>query len=358
MKEVHKLGSFVSLVMEILRLSGLKEDERVLILSNPEFDETRPGKIRVPPPGYVGSLRLAVEALGARCTVVEVPRECASGVNVSLEEHSPGLTEMMKRSDFLINFPIFAEEFMEALKAGVRALTIHQDEEVHRRLFPTSERKKLTWACAELLESAETIRVTTPYGTDLTCDKKGRKAHCEYGMADQPGRWDNAAAGQVSCAPIEESLNGRLVIGPGDGICHLCLVTEPIECTVRDGRIVKIEGGASAKLLSEWFAKWNDDRSYMISHIGWGTDSRADWTRGHVIDSAMDWEDYYGNLMLGFGRNTFNSPARHCGFGDAKNDAPSHIDICLKTADFYLDGELVVTNNKILRDKLKDYGYL
>lgn len=61
---------------------------------------------------------MAVETLGARCTVVEVPRERTRGVSVSLKEYSPGLTEMMKGSDLLINFPIFAEEFMEALKAG------------------------------------------------------------------------------------------------------------------------------------------------------------------------------------------------------------------------------------------------
>jgi len=351
------LNSFVTLVSEILKKSGIKEGDKILILSCPGFEDKRPGKVRVPPPGYVASLRLAAEFLGAKCTVIEVPDAVFFGTGVSLEEYSPSISEMMKKSDLLINFPLFSKELMEALKSGARAITIHQDEEVHRRLFPIDERKKLSWAGAELLESAETIRVTTEHGTDLICEKKGRKAHCEYGMADEPGRWDNAAAGQVSCAPIEDSLNGKLVIGPGDGICHLCLVTEPIECTIKDGRIVKIEGGASAKLLSEWFAKWNDDRSYMISHIGWGTDPRANWTRGHVIDSAMDWEDYYGNLMLGFGRNTFNGAAKHCGFGDAKNDAPSHIDICIKTANFYLDGELVVSNNRMVHEKLKELEY-
>lgn len=348
------LSSFVSLVTKILKLSQLKEGERVLILSSPGFEEIRPGKIKVPPPGYVASLRLAAELLGAKCTVIEVPDNLMYGIGVSLEEHCPGIKDMMKKSDLLINFPMFCSELMEALKAGTRALTIHQDEEVHRRLFPIMKRKKLTWACAELLESAETIRVTTKYGTDLICEKKGRKSHCEYGMADEPGRWDNAAGGQVSCAPIEDSLNGKLVIGPGDGICHLCMVTEPITCIIKDGRIVKIEGGASAKLLAEWFAKWNDDRSYMIAHIGWGTDWRADWTKGYTIDSAMDWENYYGNLMLGFGRNTFNSPAKHCGFGNAKNDAPSHIDICIKTANFYLDDELIISNNQIVHERLKE----
>ena len=37
---------------------------------------------------------------------------------------------MVKRSGLLLNFPIFSEEFMKILEADVRALTIHQDEDV------------------------------------------------------------------------------------------------------------------------------------------------------------------------------------------------------------------------------------
>ena len=100
-------------------------------------------------------------------------------------------------------------------------------------------------------------------------------------------------------------------------------------------------------------AQFNNEKSYMISHIGWGTDERADWTKGYLIDSAMDWENYYGNMLIGFGINLFDTPTRFSGFG-GQNDAPSHLDIAIRTVDFYLDDELVVSNNRFVHEKLQE----
>jgi 2,5-dihydroxypyridine 5,6-dioxygenase len=345
--------SFATIAAELLKCSKLSAGEKVLILSCPEYSTTRPGVIPVPAPGYVQTLRMAAESLGAHCTVAEVSESVYLG-RTAQETHTPGLGELMKKMDLLLNFPNFTAPtpVTAALNAGARQITIHQDAEVHRRMLPTQERKERVLVCAELLAAAEKIRITSKYGTDLTCSKKGRPTHAEYGMADEKGRWDNAAGGQVACAPVETSLNGKLVLEPGSGICHLCYVTDMVECTLEEGRLVDIRGGASAKILAQWLAQFNDPDSSLISHVGWGCDERADWTKGYTIDSAMDWENYYGNLLIGFGINLFSAPAQYCGFA-GQNAASSHLDIAVRSVDFYLDDELVVSDNRYVHPKLK-----
>ncbi|HEC62757.1 MAG TPA: hypothetical protein ENI27_10975 [bacterium] len=345
--------SFLTTLVGLLKASKVKEGEKVMLYSCPEYEAARPGLVPVVAPGFVEHMRNAAEVLGARCTVIEVPERVYLGLD-DMEEHTPGIGELMKGMDMIINTPIFKipKTTRDALDAGARSLQLHQDAEVHKRMFPTEERKKRALAGAELMEKAETIRVTSKAGTDLTCSKKGRKAHCEYGMADEPGRWDNCAASQVATAPIESTLNGTLVIGKGDGMCHLGFVTDDIVCTIKDGYITKIEGGAWAKMMDQWLAQYNNKKSYMIAHLGWGADERADWSRGLLIDSAMDWENYYGNMLIGFGINLFDTPTRFSGFGGT-NDAPSHLDIAIKTVDFYLDDELIISGNRYVHEKLK-----
>lgn len=345
--------SFVNTLIELFKVSLLKPEEKVLVFSCPEFETARPGKVAVAAPGYIESMRIAAECLGAKCSVIEVPQRVYLGID-DMEEHLPGISQLMAKADLIVNSPNFKSPAatVNALQKGARALQLHQDAEVHMRMFPTEERRKRTLAGAELMEKAETIKVTTSAGTNLVCTKKGRKSHCEYGMADEPGRWDNCCAGQVATAPIENSLNGTLVIEKGSGICHLGFITEDIICKISDGYITEIKGGAWAEMLRQWLSGFNDKKSYLISHIGWGTDERADWTKGQLIDSAMDWENYYGNMLIGFGINLFDTPTRFSGFG-GKNDASSHLDIAIKTIDFYLDDELIVSGNRFVHPKLK-----
>ena len=53
--------------------------------------------------------------------VSNFPERYIHSVGVNLDEYSPELTEMVKMSGLLMNFPIFSEGFMKILEAGMRA---------------------------------------------------------------------------------------------------------------------------------------------------------------------------------------------------------------------------------------------
>ena len=53
----------------------------------------------------------------------------------------------------------------------------------------------------------------------------------------------------------------------------------------------------------------------------------------------------YGNVMVSIGRNLFDS------LGGA-NFTPVHVDICCRNKRLYLDGDLIVDNNKIIPPEL------
>ena len=326
---------------KLLKLSNVSKGEKVLVFP------LRAGL------GYTNmDINAAIDLLDAHPIEINLPRG-PMRTRFGLNEEFPEVVEFMKSVDMLVNGPLYSVASTEAQMEGVRNLMISSPESGQIRTFPTEEKKKLVLESARILRDGEVIRVTDEYGTDFTLNKKGRKAHAQYGMCDFPGKWDNSAGGHTCTAPIEDSMNGTLVIPATSALLPLRMIArEHITCTVKDGQITKIEGGASAKYLDEWFAKWKDDRAYGISHIGWGCDPTCDWTTYWTEGTAMDGESYAANMLICFGCNNFDTPHEFSGLG-GKNFSPSHFDICIKTIDFYVDDVLIVSDNKFIHEDLK-----
>ena len=78
---------------------------------------------------------------------------------------------------------------------------------------------------------------------------------------------------------------------------------------------------------------------YRIAHIGWGTNERA-VDLDNRLYCVGDWESTYGNMMIHFGG--------YGGIGGVHFSGPSIMD-----QDFYLDGEPIVKNNKIVHPQCK-----
>ena len=146
-----------------------------------------------------------------------------------------------------------------------------------------------------------------------------------------------------SCCPIENSLSGKLILKSGDIILPLKrILSSNIEIIIDSGRIISIVGGSEAGLLREWFEKWNDPNSYIISHIGFGCEPRAEVGSMEM----MQWESYAGNMMIAFGNNTGY-------FLDGVNKAKSHIDFVCFDCDFILDGKAVVKRGEFVEEMFK-----
>jgi len=193
------------------------------------------------------------------------------------------------------------------------------------------------------INAGRVITVTSPGGTDLRVSKEGRAGHYRDGLLRDPGEiWDNFPACHCATAPIEDSAHGRLVISPGDVFLTLRHIVESrVECRIRDGRIVSISGGKDAAMLSAWLSQWADERSYVLAHIGFGCDDRAELAAMQL----MEWEALAGGTMIAFGSNVSR-------FLGGANRARSHLDIVLQNTDFYVDNTKLIRGGEFVQPDL------
>jgi 2,5-dihydroxypyridine 5,6-dioxygenase len=246
----------------------------------------------------------------------------------------------------------FSQVMEEATKAGTRVLRVMEPDDCLKRLMPTPELRARSLAGGKVMEAGHTLRVTSEAGTDLILDKAGRPAMVQYGMADVAGRWDHWPSGTVSCAPLEDKVEGVLRVNVGDILLPLGrYASEPITIEVRDGRIVDIRGDSlDVFLLRDWFASWKDPNAYVISHAGWGTLKNTLWHRMDLkwaeLGGLADAEFRWGKVTIAFGSNMGH------GF-QGRNDSRAHIDICCLNCNLYVDDQLIVEKGEIIPDTLR-----
>lgn len=350
------LTSLTKTIEEALKLSKIEKNDEAILVSSHIYNER-----------LLGKFETALNNLGADFyTCILPPR--AKGKSLTSPAGSLAIHAFTKADivvDVISIWPpqlppaivMPMKQLRDILESSTRWLTfmIPNPEINLRRLFPSQAMIKRTYSGARLMQEAETIRITSKHGTDLTLNKKGRNGHAQVGVADKPGRWDIFGFGLVATAPIEDSANGTLVINTNDYIQEAggmdMAVTEPVRCTIEDGHMTKIEGGSIASLLKKHLASYEDEESYGVSHIGWGTHENAAWIDSGPLFCIADAESYLGNMQIAFGSNIFPpSPAEYCGgvVGWGKRKCSSHIDFDLLEHDFFLDDELVVRKGRLV----------
>jgi hypothetical protein len=125
----------------------------------------------------------------------------------------------------------------------------------------------------EISENTKICRVTSTLGTDIQFLMKGRPALIGDGMATEPGEADFFPGVSIANAPVEETINGTIVI---DGnIPPGRLVEAPVTCRLEKGIIVDILGGADADALEQEFKESGDPIAKHLCHFTLGLNSRA-----------------------------------------------------------------------------------
>jgi len=112
--------------------------------------------------------------------------------------------------------------------------------------------KRRCGAIKDILTQAVEVRVRAPGGTDICIGLRGRTAKSDDGDFSTPGSGGNLPAGETFISPENGTANGTIAfdasISLHDGDI---LIAEPIVCTVKDGFITDIAGGAEAVALRE-----------------------------------------------------------------------------------------------------------
>ena len=155
--------------------------------------------------------------------------------------------------------------------------------------------KKVSEYYTDLLTEADSVRVVTEKGTDITFDISDRDAMADTGLLLEKGALGNLPAGEAFIAPLEDKGTGKIVV---DGcIAYLGPTEDDVILELENGRITSISGGKSADTLTE-FLKDKDEESDGIAEFGIGTNPGA-----KIIGHPLVDEKVWGTIHIAFGTN-------------------------------------------------------
>jgi 2,5-dihydroxypyridine 5,6-dioxygenase len=328
---------------KVLTLSRLERGQTVTILTS---DATHPQTLR--------TAKIAAAALGAIVNRLDLPpvngdkalsRDALAYLGTTALTGNHAAIAALKASDLVLDLMtlLFSPEQHEILKAGTKILLAVEPPEILARMVPTEADRTRVQAAAARLRGAREMHIVSDAGTDLRCRLGEFPAISEYGLVDEPGRWDHWPSGFVLTWPDEGQSNGRIVLDRGDILLpQKSYVVEPVHLTITNGYCTAIEGGVDADLLADYMASFNDPEAYAMSHIGWGLQPRARWSALALYDReatiGMDARAYEGNFLCSLGPNNEAGGTR---------TTACHIDIPIRNCTVRLDGEAVVIKGKV-----------
>ena len=340
-------ASFTEICLHQLKMSGVHEGEKLVVLTQ--------GNERLE---YADAFMAAGQRLGANMYHMRLPAPRPTGgwnVGVTGLAALPWAVEALKQCDMLIDcvFLLFSPEQVAIQAAGTRILTAVEPPELLARMLPYPELREKVEIAAGMLEKANVMRITSPYGTDVTYQLNSYPTVAEYGCTDTPGRWDHWPSGFVFTGGDDDGVNGQIVVAPGDILLPQNIyVREPITYTIEKGWITDIRGGLDAELVKSYMAAFDDPRGMGMSHVGWGMNPQASWhnmTPGAFPGGmGMEPRSYYGNVMFSTGpNNELGGP----------NDTACHLDIPMRGCSLFLDDEAIVIDGDIAVKEIQMQRY-
>lgn len=230
--------------------------------------------------------------------------------------HSSARRKANERGARVLSLPMYTEDVMLS-----SALDVNFQE-----MRPT------VLKMADLLDIADSARITSASGTDLSMSLKGKSKRFNDCIADKPGVWAAPPGLEATIAPVEDSTNGVVVL---DGVLIPGGTVEgEVRIEFKDGKIISITGGRQAEEFSKILAGYNDPNVFYAVELGIGLNPNSVLGR-NMIES----ESCYGTVHIGLGEGkTFGSTI----------SASAHLDIVLSNPELELDGKCVVKRREIM----------
>jgi 2,5-dihydroxypyridine 5,6-dioxygenase len=327
----------------VFRLCGVEKDEPVRILS-----ETQSRSVNVV------LAELALSALGARPfhIVVPTPRQSApvpvrsTGASQALQRIEP-LVKALSGPGLVVDLTLegllHAPELPEILKSGARVIMVSNEHpEVLERLPPDPALVPKVKLGMRKLREAREMRVTSLSGTDLTVSLDGARVGGVWGFTDRPGTVAHWPGGLCLAFPKAGSVNGVLVLAPGDAnLTFKRYVETEVPITIDNDYVTHIGGRhLDAELMRDHLAAWNEKDAYAVSHVGFGMNPKARWDAMAMYDkrdiNGTELRAFAGNFLFSTGANEV-----------AGRFGQGHFDIPMRNCTVMLDGETVVAEGKL-----------
>jgi aminopeptidase len=182
----------------------------------------------------------------------------------------------------------------------------------------TAEEHKMMQGHAEklihALKDTVNVEICNPAGTNLTLSTKNRKFFTDTKLDWESMKWMNLPTGEVIVAPVEDSLNGKIVCDMAVG--GIGKLRKPVEVTARDGRVETVfsDDKSHLKRVKETFA--TDDWADVVGEFAFGINPKASF-----VEEFLEAEKILGTVHVAFGANV--------DMLGGKNPSKNHMDLLI-----------------------------
>jgi len=246
--------------------------------------------------------------------------------------------------DVTVEGLLHAAELPRILAGGARVLMISNEHpETLERLMPDVALEPKVRAGMRMLKAAKQMRVTSHAGTELSIKLEGARVGGVWGYTTKPGSVSHWPGGLCLAFPAAGSVNGRLVLAPGDvNLTFKRYLRDAIALTIIDDYVTLIEGdGADADMMRGYLAAWGDREAYGVSHVGWGMNPLARWD----AMAFYDHRDFNGTELRAFAGNFLYSTGAN---EVAGRHTLGHFDLPLRSCTIALDEKTIIEKGELL----------
>ena len=349
MSSVERIeAKWIDSFCEVFRLCGVQPGDACAVLSETQSRQS-----------LVTLSELALARLGARWFHLVLPtaRQTApvpvrsTGASDAIGRLSPvvaALAGSVLVVDCTVEGLQHAVELPAILKGGARVLVVSNEHpEILERTVPRAEDEAEVRNAMRLLKASREMRVTSAAGSDLTVSLAGARIGGVWGFTTKPGSLTHWPAGLVLAFPAAGSVNGTLVLAPGDvNLTFKRYLSDAVTLQIEDDHVTAIEGSnVDAELMRGYFAAWASDpedrAAYAVSHVGWGLNRGARWDAMTFYDKA----DFNGTELRAFAGNFLYSTGAN---EVAGRHTLGHFDLPMRGCTVMLDGVSVVDGGVLL----------
>jgi len=248
------------------------------------------------------------------------------------EEPDESVSRLIKESDAVMIVTFYSltqtSAVKEALKIGTRVVSLARVP-----IFSFSEGgmtadpkqvKTITEKMFDHLKNSREIHVVSENGTDVKFSVRGRKWFKNDGFVRSMGEFATLPAGSVLVAPVESSVNGKIVFDQMKPKTN-------IELTVEGGVIKKLKGAIGK--TKEVFDKFGI-KALTVSEFSIGCNPKA-----KIIGNISEDKKVFGMVNFGIGNNTLL---------EGEIDVPFHKDGIIEKATVFSDDVCVIKDGKFL----------
>jgi len=193
---------------------------------------------------------------------------------------------------------------IDMLTEGALALTSQE----HKNMQSHAER------FIQALNGAIEVEIHNPAGTNLTLSTEKREFFTDTKLDWKSMKWMNLPTGEVIVAPVEDSLNGKLVCDMAIG--GIGKLKTLVEVVAKNGKAEKLLSKDKNVLRKVKETFETDDWSDIVGEFAFGINPKA-----RFVNEFLEAEKILGTVHVAFGANT-DMPG-------GRNPSKNHIDLLI-----------------------------